>query len=64
MTDFKPTDNQQALIEAAQRLFEESRESKKRYSKRFVDKCTDQSASSAADRPDEGSQQPRSSQDK
>lgn len=42
MTDFKPTPSQQALIEAAQRRFEQSREATKGYSKRFVDKCNDQ----------------------
>jgi hypothetical protein len=42
MTDFKPTTAQQALIEAAQRRFEQSREATKGYSKRFLDKCNDQ----------------------
>ena len=42
MTDFKPTQSQQVLIEAAQRRFQKSRDAKKGYSKRFVDKCNDQ----------------------
>lgn len=42
MTDFKPTPSQQAVIEAAQRRFEQSREATKGYSKRFLDKCNDQ----------------------
>lgn len=42
MTDFKPTPSQQALIEAAQRRFEQSRVATKGYSKRFLDKCNDQ----------------------
>jgi hypothetical protein len=43
MTDFKPTMEQQELIAAAQLRFEKSREATKHYSKRFVDKCNDQS---------------------
>lgn len=44
MTDFKPTSSQQALIEAAQRRFEKSREATRSYSKRFLDKCNDQNS--------------------
>lgn len=42
MTDFKTTLPQQALIEAALLRFKQSREATKGYSKRFLDKCNDQ----------------------
>lgn len=42
MTDFKPTAEQQVLINEARRRFEESAESTQSYSKRFIEKCNDQ----------------------